>query len=322
MGVAQGSTLYGGNVSSALIYEIANGLGLVWAEHIKTEVNVDGKPRQLRRAEHAGNPITENVANPRRAADFPVGDTVTIDGRELNVSPFMVPDEYTVTDWLDDFPRFQPTGLSIDLKLNPEIQKVIFNLVLNATHTQINEVHSAGDDALIAPNPLRLYDGFKKLILADVDATQVGTPAVLDSSNILSYTFQLRNAVDPRLRNKKNLKIFGSYADSDLYDEAARGTQTATIITDHRGAKTITQANGSIINFVPIEGIAKNFMFVTVADKTDASNLVQGVWTAKDSETLKLYREVEADQTWNIIMRFFCGVNYKTGKDIWYLNNI
>lgn len=322
MGAAQGSTLYGGSVSKALIYEIASGLGLVWSKHLKTEVNVDAKPRQLTRAEHAGNPIMENVANPRRPADFPAGDTVTIDGRQLSVAPLMVPDDYTTTDWLDTFPRFQPKGLAIDLQQNPEIQKVIFDLILNATQTQINELHSSGDDALIDPNPLRFYDGFEKLILADVDATQVGVPAVLTKANILDYFFELRNAIDPRLRNKPNLKFFCSYADADLYDVAARETQTATVVTDMRGAKTITQANGSIINVVPIEGISKNFVFATVADNSDASNLVQGVWMGKDSDTLKLYREVEADQTWNILMRFYCGVNYKTGKDIWYLNNV
>lgn len=322
MGVAQGSTLYGGSVSSALIYEIANGLGLVWSEHIKTEVNVDAKPRQLTRGEHAGNPITENVNNPRRPTDFPAGDTVTIDGRQLSVVPLMVTDDYTTTDWLDTFPRFQPKGLAIDLQQNPEILKVIFSLILNATQTQINELHSVGDDALIAPNPLRFYDGFEKFILADVDATQVGVPAVLTLANILDYFFDLRDAIDPRLRNKKNLKFFCSYADADLFDRAARETQTATVITGMRGEKTITQANGSIINVVPIEGISKNFVFATVADNSDASNLVQGVWTEKDSDTLKLYREVEADQTWNILMRFYCGVNYKTAKDIWYLNNV
>lgn len=321
-GITQGSTLYAGSVSKALIYEIANGLGLVWSQHIRTEINVDGKPRQLTRAEHAGNPMTENVTNPRRATDFPSADTVTIDGRNLSVVPIMVPDNFTTTDWLDTFPRFQPTGLAIDFQQNKEILKVIFDRILEATQTQINENHSAGDDALSAPDPIRFYDGYETLILADADATQVGTPTVLTKANILAFFFELRNAIDPRLRNKPNLKFFCSFADADLFDEAARETQTATVTTDLRGVKTISQANGSIINVVPMEGISKNFVFATPADKSAQSNLVQGVWMLKDSETLKLYREVEADQTWNILMRFFCGVNFMTGKDIFFLNNV
>lgn len=322
MAVDQGSTLYGGSVDTALIYEIDNGTGLAWAEHIKTVVNVDGKPRQLTKASHAGNPITENVNNPRRGTDFPVSDTVVIDGRELSVSALMVPDTWTTTDWLDTFPRFQPTGLAIDLQMNKEIQAVVFRRILNATHTQINDIHSNGDDTLVDPSPLRFYDGFVKQILVDVDATPVGVPAVLTAANIVSKVFELRNAIDPRLRNKPSLKIFSSYADSDLFDEAARLTQNDVTVNTLRGQKTITQANGSTINVIPIEGLPKDFMFATIADKSDMSNLVQGVWVAKDSDTLKLYREVEVDQTWNILMRFYAGVQYKTGEDIWYLNSV
>jgi hypothetical protein len=322
MSASQGSTLYGGSVSKALIYEIDNGEGLTWAKHIKTEVNVDGKPRQLTKASHAGNPLQENVTNPRRATDFPAGTTVTIDGRQLSVSKLMVTDDFTVTDWQDTFPRFQPKGLSVDLVNNPEITAVIFNRIKNATHTQLNENHSAGDSTLIAPNTLRFYDGFETLILADADATQVGTPAVLTKANILDYFFDLRDAIDPRLRNKSNLKFFCSYADADLYDRAARETQTSTAITTHRGERQITQANGSVINIVPVEGLSKDFVFATVADKSDNSNLVQGVWMENDYEVMKLYREVEADQTWNILMRMDVGVQYKSGGDIWYLNNI
>lgn len=322
MGVVQGSTLFAGDVSKALIYEISNGLGLVWAKHIRTELNVSGKPRQLTRGEHAGNPMTENVSNPRRPGDFPAGDTITIDGRQLNVVPIMVPDDFTTTDWRDTFPRFQPSGLAIDFKQNPEILKVIFDLILNATQTQINENHSAGDDSLGPTEPLRFYDGYETLIIADADTTQVGTPSVLTSANIVDFIFELRNAIDPRLRSKPNLKFFMSYADFDLADRAFRETQNDVTINTLNGQTSISQSDGSKINFIPIEGLSKNFVFATIADTSNASNLVQGIWMPRDVDTLKLYREVEADQTWNILMRFFCGVNFITGKDIWFLNNI
>lgn len=322
MAVTQGSTLYGGSVSKAAIYEIMNGEGFTWAPHVRTELNVDGKPRQLTRAKRSANPIRENVTNPRRPTDFPTTDTVVFDGRLLNVTPLMLTDTMTVTDFLDTFPDYQPSGLSVDLKNNPKIMKVVFNLILNAAQTQLNELHAVGDDTLIAPDPLRFYNGFVTEILADADATQVGVPAVLTEANILSYVFELRNAIDPRLRNKKSLKIFSSYADADLFDVAGRNTQDSTIITTVRNGLEIKQANGSVINIIPNEGIPKDFMFATIADKTPASNLVQGVWMDRDSDTLKMYKEVEADQTWNIIMRLYTGTQYVDGGDIWYLNNV
>lgn len=323
MGAEQGSTLYGGSVTKAAIYEIAVGTGFTWGPFMRTEINVDALPRQLTRAAHAGDPITENVNNPRLGTDFPAGTTVLIDGRNLSVVALMVPDEFTTTDWLDTFPDYQPSGLAIDLKLNPKILSVIFNRIMEATKTQVNTLHVLGDDALISPNPLRFYDGMKKLILADADATQVGTPVVLTAANILDEVFELRNAVDPRLRAVPGLTIFMSYEDLDLLDEANRDTQNSITITQVQGIRSITQSgqNGGI-PIVPQEGIPKDFMFVTIAGRSARSNLVQGVWVPRDIDTLKLYREVEIDQNWAILMRMFLGVQHVTGLDIFFKDNV
>jgi hypothetical protein len=314
----QGSTLYGGSVSKAAIYEIDQGLGLQWSDYMKTEINVDRKPRQLTRAEHAGNPITENIPNPV-VGDFGGVPTVTIDGRQLSVSELMVMDSFEQLTWKETFPGYQPSGLNVDLKANPQIQKVIFNRIMEAVKTQINELHSNGDSSLISPNPLRFYDGLWTQILADVDTTVVGAPTVLTSANILPRVYELRNAVDARLRFKPNLRIFCSVEDFDLYDVARRSTQTQLAETDIENNSKLPQSFGARIELVPVLGMAKNEMFATVADKTDRSNLVQGVWMDQDSETLKMFKFSEADQDWRIIMRFDMGVNYKSGKDIWYV---
>jgi hypothetical protein len=324
MAVPQTSTLFAGDVSKQAIYEIDNGEGMSWAPYVRTEINIGGNPRQLRKAKHAGNPIVANVANPRRATDFPAGATVDFDQRTLSVTRFMVPDTYKPSDWLDDFPRFQPSGLSIDLKANPEIQKVIFNRIKNAVMTQLNANHSAGDSALGVAHAsgLGLYDGFVTGIIADADATQVGTPAVLTAANIKSEMYELRNAVEPRLRKKSNLTIFMSYADFDIADEVFKQTQTSTAENALQGTPSITKSEGGRMVFRPIEGIPKDFMFITVAGKGSDSNLVQGVWVEGDNDTLKLYREVDTDEDWNILMRMSAGVQHVAGEDIWYKNNV
>lgn len=169
---------------------------------------------------------------------------------------------------------------------------------------------------------MRFYNGLVTLILADVDATQVGVPAVLDSSNILDKAFELRNAIDPRLRRDPDLKFICSYADFDLFDVAARNTQTATVITTVVGTKTITYTDGTVINLIPSEGVPKDFIFATVANTKSNSNLVRGVWVSRDFEAVKFFRFSEADMIWNIVIRADVGVQYVTGDDIWYLNNV
>lgn len=321
MSIVQGSTLYGGSVSKAAIYEIDKGLGFVWKDLLKTEINVDGKPRQLTRASHAGNPITENIANPV-LGDFSGAPTVTIDGRNLTVSPLMVLDTFPMLQFKETFPDYQPTGLNIDLKANPQIQAVVFSRIMEAAQTQINEIHTLGDTALVSPSPYRFYDGFIKQIAADVDATEVGVGTALTSANILARVYELRNAIPPRLRTKSNLKIFMSWEDFDLYDVARRSTQTSLAETDVVGADYIQQSNGSKMNIVPMLGIPKDYMFATLSDKTDSSNLVQGFWVEKDLDAIQMYKITPADQDYKIVLRFDIGVSYKTGEDIFYVTPV
>lgn len=321
MATNQGSTLYGGSVSNAVIYEILSGEGFTWKNHLRTELMVDGKPRQLTRSSHAGNPIAANVRNPRRPADFPAGTTVDIDGRQLSVVELMVADTIDAGSWKSTFPRFQPKGKNLDLSANPEILSAVLEQIKNATHTQLNLLHSVGDVGSLSPE-LVFYDGFVTKILADVDATQVGAVAVIDSSNAVSQVYALRNAVPPRLRNRKDLKIFCSYADWDIIDQAVRLTQTQSTVFKESGTLYVNASNGKQIPIIAIEGIPKDFMFITIAGKQADSNLVQGFWVADEENVLKVYREQEADQDWNILMRFDTGVEYYTGLDIFYTNNV
>ena len=320
MAVVQGSTLYAGSVSKALIYEIKKGSGFQWKDLVYTEPMVDRKPRQLTRAEHAGNPIVANIPNPV-AADFTGTPTVTIDGRQLSVTELMVKDSLADLQFKETFPEYQPTGSNIDLKTNPAIAKVVMDLIMDATQAQMNNLHSIGDSALVA-NPLEYYDGFKTLIIVDVDATQVGTPAVLTSGNIIAKVRELVHSVPGRLRNNPSLKIICSIADYDLWNEARSNTQNYQPSPDIAGTDTLLQSFGSNLKFVPIDGMSKDFMFITIADATPKSNLVQGVWVESDADTLKVYKITEADQEWKIIMRFDLGVQYRSGKDIFYINNV
>lgn len=321
MATNQGSTLYGGSVSSAAIYEILAGEGFTWKDHIRTETMVDQKPRQLTRSEHAGNPISANVRNPRRPADFPAGTTVDIDGRQLSVVELMVTDTIDAGVWKSTFPRFQPKGRNIDLRANPEILKTVLDQIKNATHTQLNLLHSVGDTGSLSPE-LVFYDGFVTKILADGDATQVGAVAAITSANAVAETYALRNAIPPRLRNRKDMKIICSYADWDIIDQAVRETQTQTTVFKEGGTLFVNMSNGKQLPIVAIEGVPKDFMFVTIAGKSNDSNLVQGLWMAGEEDVLKVYRDSEADQDWNIIMRFDIGVEYYTGKDIFYRNAV
>lgn len=314
--VVQGSTLYAGSVTDQAIYKIKQGEGFTWGQHLRTEINVDALPRQLTRGFHSANPLQVNIKNPSSANFGSSTSTTTINGRQLSVAELILLENFDINDWKGTFIKYQPNGLSVDLKASPEINKVVRDLVFDAAHNQINTTHSAGDTGGTS-----LYDGFTTKILADVDATQVGTPVVLSSANIVDQIRALKNAIPSRLYNSP-LEMFISHADANLFMDAAADTQTTEVVTTVDGVLYMILVNGRRIPIVAVDGIPKNFVFVTPAGNGSDSNLVQGFWMENDKDTLLLYKENPADQIHRLVFRICTGVEYVTGEDIFYLNNV
>ena len=310
-GVTQGATLYAGSVSDAAIYKIKKGEGFNWGSHVRTEINVDAKPKQLTKGIHTADPLGVNVKNPT-GTNFDASTSVTtINGRQLSVAELILMENFDVNDWKGTFVKYQPNGLSVDLVASPEINKAVRDLVFDAAHNQINTEHSSGST---------LYDGFETLILAGA-ATQVGTPAAFTPANIVDFVYELKNAIPSRLYNAP-LEIICSHAAANLFNDAVSETQTSTIITKVDGQLFINLTNGRQMPIVPMDGISTDFMFVSPAGTGSDSNLVQGFWMEKDKDTLLLYKENPADQIHRLVFRICTGVQYVTDTDIFYLNSV
>jgi hypothetical protein len=59
-------------------------------------------------------------------------------------------------------------------------------------------------------------------------------------------------------------------------------------------------------------------MFTTIASTKDSSNLVQGVWVKNDAEALMITKMKDTDLDIVMQLRMSMGVNYKSGKDIYF----
>lgn len=313
-GVTQGSTLYAGSVSNQAIYKIKKGEGFTWGQHVRTEINVDAKPRQLTKGIHSANPLVANVKNPSSTNFNASTSTTTIDGRQLSVAEMILLENFDIAAWKGTFIQYQPNGLSVDLQASPEINQAVRDLVFDACHNQINALHSAGDTG-----NGDLYDGFVTKILADADATQVGTPAVLTDVNIIAQIRALKNAIPSRLYNTP-LAMFISHADANLFADATADTQTSQVVTTIDGQLYMILVNGRRVPIIPVDGIPASFVFVTPAGTGADSNLVQGFWMEDDKDTLLLYKENPADQIHRLVFRICTGVEFVTGEDIFYLN--
>ncbi len=313
---------YEGNVAENVIYEITKGVGFQWSPFVYTVLNVDGKPYTLPSASHAENPLIKNIPNPT-AADYDGGPEVSFGGRTLKVEELMYKNTIKTDQWLNYFPAFQPTGNSIDLKVNPKVQKAFLNLAMDSIKAQVNTLHSEGKKGAVGDKAhLDFYDGFATLIHSDAKAKLVGTPEVLTAANILEKIEELKHSIPERLRHNPNLVAFCSIKAFDLYSDARAKTQNYIASPDSKPNSNLVQSWGAGIKVVPMHGLADNFVFATVASSKPTSNLAQGVWMENDINNFKIFKLNDGEQHYRVLMRLSMGVQYKSGDDIVYLNSI
>lgn len=311
---------YAGSVSKSLIYDLKRGSGFQWSPFMFTEVMVDQKPRFLINASHGGNPIQSRISNPT-ATDFEGNPTVTFDGRSLSVTELSVMDTISPAQWKEYFPEYQPTGNNIDLKVNPKIWNVIYDLTVNAMQEQMNNLHSAGDTSLTS-DPLEFYDGISTLALADSDCTNVPSPApdknLFTVDSIMERVDTLITSLPSRLQTSKSLTIFASLATYQMYHQAYKNSGgNVLLLQDINMPNAIKTAIGSA-RIVWIDGFPNDMLLATIADSSQKSNLVQGIWTSSDEAALKLDKISNLDDDFRFKLSFDMGVQYRTGKDIFY----
>ncbi len=310
---------YAGQLRGAMFYNLMQGDGFSWKPYVYTYPNVDAKPVVLPSAEHDANPLLKGGT---KLADLNLGSgngsDITFKERKLTVTDLAYASSLDPEQWKQYFPDFQPTGNSLDLRLNPKVQKTAVELATNAISTQLARLHTIGDKSG-GDTSLEFYDGFTTLIDADPDTTIVGTQAALTATNILEKVDALKREIPARLAFNPNLYAFCSKQAFELYHEARAKSQTYIPTPDVKVAGKLNLAVGSTLTLVPIEAMPRDFIFATVASNSPSSNLVQGFWSAGD-DALRVIKKNNVDNDWLILMKMSTGVQYKSGKDIFYIN--
>ena len=133
------------------------GTGDEFARFQRVETGV-AKPRVLPKGFATKDLFQDNVTNPRLTN---ASGTVLIDSRILSVDEIMMLIKITPSDWKDNFPEFQPSGTSIDLKLNPKIMKAVMDLLKSTVGEQVSDLVYQGDTS--GAGQLDFVDGYSVL---------------------------------------------------------------------------------------------------------------------------------------------------------------
>lgn len=283
------------------------GTGDEFAKYQRVETGV-AKPRVLPKGFATKDLFQDNVTNPRLTN---ASGTILIDARILSVEEIMLLPKITPSDWKDNFPEFQPTGTSIDLKMNPKILKAVMELLRTTVGEQVSDLVYQGDTG--GSGQLDFIDGYSVLAKADADVVDVANQGVVTVGNALDIIEAIESAIPTRIRPMKNkIKMFMSYTTFDIVQKADRATQQNS--TYLRTPDWFKSPKG--YELVPMNSVSDNEIFTTIASTGKDGNLVRGLWFNNDVNNFLLYREQPLDEDWLIGLKFSLGVQYRAGKDV------
>ena len=160
------------------------------------------------------------------------------------------------------------------------------------------------------------FGGFKELLLADADVTDVAAAAV-NSGNVIAQIGSVVDAIGSSLYTSEDMYIYVSQNVARAYVRALGGFATNVGAAGINADGTQWYTGGTLsfdgIKIAVANGLADNTM--VAAEK---SNLYFGTGLLADHNEVKVIdmADIDGSQNVRVVMRFTAGVQYGIGSDI------
>jgi len=161
------------------------------------------------------------------------------------------------------------------------------------------------------------FAGFKELMLADTDVTDVGAGAAVTPENVIEKLGLVVDAINPSIYTSEDLYIYVSQNVARAYVRALGGFQ-ATIGAagvDNQGTQWY---NGGGLTFDGVKIAVANGLDNNTMVAAEKSNLFFGTGLLSDNQEVKVIdmADIDGSQNVRVVMRFTAGVQYGIGTDI------
>lgn len=161
------------------------------------------------------------------------------------------------------------------------------------------------------------FAGFKELMLADADVTDVGAGAAVTAANVIEKLGLVVDAINSTIYTSEDLYIYVSQNVARAYVRALGGFQ-ATIGAagvDNQGTQWY---NGGGLTFDGVKIAVANGLADNTMVAAEKSNLFFGTGLLSDNQEVKVIdmADIDGSQNVRVVMRFTAGVQYGIGSDI------
>ena len=161
------------------------------------------------------------------------------------------------------------------------------------------------------------FAGFKELMLADTDVTDVGAGAAVTAANVIEKLGLVVDAINSTIYTSEDLYIYVSQNVARAYVRALGGFQ-ATIGAAGLDNKGTQWYNGGGLTFDGVKIAVANGLADNTMVAAEKSNLYFGTGLLSDNQEVKVIdmADIDGSQNVRVVMRFTAGVQYGIGTDI------
>ena len=161
------------------------------------------------------------------------------------------------------------------------------------------------------------FAGFKELMLADTDVTDVGAGAAVTAANVIEKLGLVVDSINSTIYTSEDLYIYVSQNVARAYVRALGGFQ-ATIGAAGLDNKGTQWYNGGGLTFDGVKIAVANGLADNTMVAAEKSNLYFGTGLLSDNQEVKVIdmADIDGSQNVRVVMRFTAGVQYGIGTDI------
>lgn len=294
---------YAGEVLDQLLVKATTGNELVDGGHIRLEPNVADKfhiPRLK-----TGNMLQKVVEQPE---DTDSSGDFTIDEKTLEPQEFMAFTTFNPKSFEKFWRKYQPKGPLVFAELPPHVQSQLLSELAKVVDFELGNEFINGE---YGDGANQFFNGILTRITEDADVLSVETTETITQDNVISKLAAVRALIPKVLRKKKNLKIFMSIDNADMYDDALTALP-------NKGAN-YTDTNPERykgITIVPLADWPDDVIVAAVASTDLTTNFWGAVDFVDDYDTIQIDKLTNAGEKYFFKMKMKADTNTAFGEEI------
>jgi len=208
---------YNGEVYDYIIQEAVIGNEAVEKGSVNVIPDVT-KKLSIAKMTSSANPIIDREA-------MPTTKSATVTWSEATLTPvemmIFIPD-INPRIYESAWKEFQPDGVLPDKVLDPNIQRILAEVVMRQARLQVGTLLWQGDTTLAASNPLHFFNGYITRALASATNIDVPNLGVITQANVIAVLASCETYVPAALYDDPDMIIHMSTTDFRKYQGAVR----------------------------------------------------------------------------------------------------